>query len=442
LYAEHFGLKENPFSISPDPHYLFMSEGHQEALAHLLYGINSDGGFVLLTGEVGAGKTTVCRCLLGRIPENTDTAFVLNPKLTVEELLATICDELGIVYPEGSTSVKQFTDRINAYLLEARARGRKTVLIIEEAQNLMPDVLEQIRLLTNLETDKSKLLQIIMLGQPELGELLARPGLKQTAQRITARYHLGPLSKKDVEAYVSHRLWVAGCSRRLFAPAVVDKIYRLSGGIPRLINILCDRCLLGAYVGGREKVDSGILAAAADEVFGRSSGGIRRFFSDTFRSAYPYILAGSLLLLCAAVSAAVYYNYKYRQLGQDKITAEHNSPGIQRDWALAWLLSADLHMQPAHLPAWPNPDIDGRNAPSVGAAPFIGADTRSGIQTPVPGKNGPEKSQTEKAQQEKIQTKKTQNDQPGNNRNGQEDGDSLQTAAKEPDRTDNGKDGR
>lgn len=299
MYKEYFGLKELPFSIAPDPRYLYMSDEHREALAHLLYGINSEGGFVLLTGEVGTGKTTVCRCLLEQIPENTDIAFVLNPKMTVEELLATICDELGILYPEGNTSIKVFVDRINSYLLDAYARGRKTVLIIEEAQNLSPDVLEQVRLLTNLESNQCKLLQIIMLGQPELKEMLSRPELRQLAQRITARYHLSSLSKKEVSGYINHRLTVAGTRNRLFPDSIMGKVYGLSGGIPRLINILCDRALLGVYVDGKEQVDRSTLIKAAREVFGESE--IKGYYKKMFR----WILAGLAFVGCAALVAAL-----------------------------------------------------------------------------------------------------------------------------------------
>ncbi len=270
MYKEYFGFKELPFSISPDPRYLYMSVQHREALAHLLYGVKSDGGFVLLTGEVGTGKTTVCRWLLGQIPEDCDIAFILNPKLTAEELLATLCDELGIHYPEGTNSIKVLVDRIYAYLLDAHARGRKTVLIIEEAQNLKPDLLEQIRLLTNLETNQRKLLQIIMLGQPELKDLLSRPELRQLSQRITARYHLRPLSRREVAAYVEHRLAIAGAHTKLFPAIILGKLFLLSGGIPRLINLICDRALLGAYVQGKEGVDKRTLVKAAHEVFGES----------------------------------------------------------------------------------------------------------------------------------------------------------------------------
>jgi len=267
MYQHYFGLAEAPFSIAPDPRYLYLSQRHQEALAHLLYGVSSDGGFVLLTGEVGAGKTTVCRCLLQQIPASCDVAYIFNPRLTVEELLSTICVEFGISHPPGNASIKVFVDCINAYLLDAHARDRHTVLIIDEAQNLSADVLEQMRLLTNLETNERKLLQIILLGQPELALMLERPELRQLSQRIVARYHLGPLTKPEVAAYVRHRLEISGARRQLFPAALMGRVYRLSGGVPRVINVLCDRSLLGTYVQGKERVDRATLAQAAREVF-------------------------------------------------------------------------------------------------------------------------------------------------------------------------------
>ncbi|MBI5633935.1 MAG: AAA family ATPase [Nitrospirae bacterium] len=298
LYQEYFGLKEPPFSIAPDPRYLFMSEQHREALAHLTFGIASDGGFILLTGDVGTGKTTVSRCLLDQISPDTHIAFVLNPRLSVEELLAVVCDELGIAYPEGNASNKIFIDRINDFLLAASAKGHKTVLIIEEAQNLSPDVLEQVRLLTNLETNQSKLLQIILLGQPELRDMLS----SQLEQRITARFHLGPLSKKDVEDYVSHRLTIGGVDRQLFPASLMPILYQQSNGVPRLINLICDRSLLGAYVQGKDRVDKATLKKAAQEVFGREKEGNSRLKIAAWTAA--------LLFLLVAVTAIAKFSYQ------------------------------------------------------------------------------------------------------------------------------------
>ncbi len=266
MYQSYFGLAEAPFSIAPAPRYLYMSQRHQEALAHLLYGVNSGGGFVLLTGEVGAGKTTVCRCLLEQIPETCDVAYIFNPKLTVEELLSSICIEFGIAHPPGNSSIKVFVDCINTHLLDAHARGRQAVLIIDEAQNLSADVLEQMRLLTNLETSERKLLQIILIGQPELATMLERPELKQLSQRIVARYHLGALSKAEVAAYIRHRLEIAGTQKTLFPVSLTRRLYQASGGVPRVINVLCDRALLGAYVQGKDRVDRKTLAQAEREI--------------------------------------------------------------------------------------------------------------------------------------------------------------------------------
>jgi general secretion pathway protein A len=266
MYQSYFGLAEAPFSIAPAPRYLYMSQRHQEALAHLLYGVNSGGGFVLLTGEVGAGKTTVCRCLLEQIPDTCDVAYIFNPKLTVEELLSSICLEFGIACPAGNSSIKVFVDCINAHLLDAHARGRHAVLIIDEAQNLSADVLEQMRLLTNLETSERKLLQIILIGQPELATMLERPELKQLSQRIVARYHLGALSKAEVAAYIQHRLEIAGTQKTLFPTSLTRRLYQASGGVPRVINVLCDRALLGAYVQGKDRVDRKTLAQAEREI--------------------------------------------------------------------------------------------------------------------------------------------------------------------------------
>ena len=272
MYVSHFGLTEPPFSISPDPRYLYMSERHREGLAHLLYGIQQPGGFVQLTGEVGTGKTTLCRCLLAQLPPEVDVAIVLNPRLTVIELLATVCDELGVSYPPETTSVKILVDRLYLHLLEAHGRGRRTVLIIDEAQNLSADVLEQIRLLTNLETTTEKLLQIILIGQPELVRLLERRRLRQLAQRVTARYHLLPLSRPETCGYIRHRVRVAGGSDTLFTPTAMRRVYRLSRGVPRLVNVICDRALLGAFAHEKDRVTAATVRRAGREVLGRVGG--------------------------------------------------------------------------------------------------------------------------------------------------------------------------
>ena len=271
MYAAYFGLKEAPFRLTPDPAYLYMSVHHREALAHLLYGISAGGGFVQLTGDVGTGKTTLCRALLAQLPPQVDVALILNPRLTIPEFLASVCDELKISYPRDTTSPKVFVDTLDRYLLEAHARGRRTVLLIDEAQGLSVEVLEQVRLLTNLETSSEKLLQIILIGQPELVPLLARDDLRQLAQRITARYHLQPFTEPDTHAYVRHRLQVAGGRRGLFSEAAIRRIHTESRGIPRLINIICDRALLGAYAQDKSHIESGMVARAATEIRGRST---------------------------------------------------------------------------------------------------------------------------------------------------------------------------
>jgi general secretion pathway protein A len=270
MYLSFFGLNEKPFAITPDPRYLYRSERHAEALAHLLYGITEAGGFVQLTGEVGTGKTTIVRTLLAQTPENAEIALILNPRMTAPEFLLTICEELGIGVPDSATgSLKDLVDILNRYLLRAHAAGRRVVLVVDEAQNLAPEVLEQVRLLTNLETNTQKLLQIILIGQPELRELLGRNELRQLAQRVTGRYHLDPLSEDESAAYVRHRLRVAGATTDVFTNGALKEVFRLSGGVPRVINIICDRALLGAYSMDRHHVTATLVRGAASEVFGR-----------------------------------------------------------------------------------------------------------------------------------------------------------------------------
>jgi general secretion pathway protein A len=270
MYLSFFGLNEKPFSITPDPRYLFLSERHAEALAHLLYGIQEAGGFIQLTGEVGTGKTTIVRSLLAQAPENAEIALILNPSMSAPEFLLTLCEELGIGVPDTAAgSLKDLVDILSAYLLRAHAAGRRVVLVVDEAQNLPAEVLEQVRLLTNLETNTQKLLQIILIGQPELRDLLQRNELRQLAQRITGRYHLDPLAAPETLAYVRHRLRVAGATNEIFSRHALRKIHRLSGGVPRVINILCDRALLGGYALDRHQINAALVRQAAREVFGR-----------------------------------------------------------------------------------------------------------------------------------------------------------------------------
>lgn len=275
MYQQYFGLVEQPFSIAVNPRYLFMSARHRDALAHLLYGVGSGGGFILLTGEVGTGKTTLNRCLLEQLPDSTDIAIVLNPALSAVELLATVCDEFDINYPRGSASLKVLTDALHQFLLGNHRAGRRTVLMIDEAQHLGFEVLEQIRLLTNLETDEKKLLQIILTGQPELAVMLARPELRQLNQRITARFDLTPLDGSETRSYVRHRLQVAGLGegRTLFNEAALREIYQLSGGVPRLINLVCDRALMGAYGRSETTVSRHLVREAARETLGAGFSG-------------------------------------------------------------------------------------------------------------------------------------------------------------------------
>ena len=300
MYLTFFGLNEKPFAITPDPRYLYLSERHAEALAHLLYGINEAGGFVQLTGEVGTGKTTIVRSLLAQTPKNAEIALILNPKMTAPEFLLTICEELGIGVPDSAlNSLKDLVDILSHYLLRAHAAGRRVVLVVDEAQNLSPEVLEQVRLLTNLETNTQKLLQIILIGQPELREVLASYELRQLAQRITGRYHLNPLSRDETTAYVRHRLRVAGATTDIFSPQALAEVFRLSQGVPRVINVICDRALLGAYSLDRHRVTTPLVRHAASEVFGR------RFTPHWLPWA---ITAGVAALLFAALLAL--WNYQ------------------------------------------------------------------------------------------------------------------------------------
>jgi len=270
MYTSFFGLTEKPFAITPDPRYLYLSERHAEALAHLAYGIAEAGGFIQLTGEVGTGKTTVLRSLLQQLPPHCDVALILNPRVTPAEFLQCICDELHVqVAAATAGSVKSLVDLLTHFLLDAHGRSRRVVLMVDEAQNLSPDVLEQVRLLTNLETATQKLLQILLIGQPELRAALAQPELRQLAQRVTGRYHLEALRRPETIAYIRHRLRVAGATRDLFSSGALGELHRLSRGVPRIINVIADRALLGAYTREEHRVTGDLVRRAASEVYGR-----------------------------------------------------------------------------------------------------------------------------------------------------------------------------
>jgi general secretion pathway protein A len=338
MYAHHFGLSQDPFSIAPDPRYLFMSERHREALAHLLYGVagpgsevgGASGGFVLLTGDIGTGKTTVCRCFLEQIPAGCHVAYIFNPKLTVNELLQSICDEFHITVPAGAAgapTVKNFIDALNARLLKSHAAGHSCVLIIDEAQNLAPDVLEQLRLLTNLETNERKLLQIVLIGQPELRAMLARPEMEQLAQRVIARFHLDALTEPETARYIEHRLAVAGyAGPPPFDAAALRRIHRLSRGVPRRINLLSGRALLGAWATGQHRVDRKVVDKAAAEVFGPERAPSTADSARGLRGVY--LLAGLALLAGAGLIALALWGYAQRSAPPVPTRPAASSPGV------------------------------------------------------------------------------------------------------------------
>ena len=309
MYIKFFRLNQAPFSIAPDPRYLYMSDSHREALAHLLYGVNIGGGFVLLTGEIGTGKTTVCRCFLEQIPDNCNVAYIFNPKLTVPELLQTICEEFRIELANDGRSpltAKHSVDALNNFLLAAHAEGKNNVLVIDEAQNLSEEVLEQLRLLTNLETNERKLLQIILIGQPELRDILSDPRLEQLAQRVIAHFHLGPLSVKETANYIIHRLSVAGLSSSPpFSRRSVQQIYERTNGVPRRINLLCDRALLGAYTENKMKVNSDIVDKASGEMFAKP---VENKTAKIRQQKYALLAVGLLIIVTAVISTAIAIN--------------------------------------------------------------------------------------------------------------------------------------
>lgn len=300
MYQDFFRLTESPFAIVPNPRFYFLSERHKEALSHVLNGIEDGGGLALLTGEVGTGKTTTMKALLERLPEKTQVAMILNPSISVLELLQTLCDELGVAYSEDD-SFKRLYDAIADKLFNNESKGIQTVLLVDEAQHLMPDVLEQLRLLTNIETSYRKLLKVILIGQPELQQMLRQPNLRQLAQRITARYHLIPLTPDEVHQYITHRISCAGGLEPLFDGAAIKLIAKETGGVPRLVNLVCDKSLKMAFKVSRQKVNKEIAAQACQDVLAwqgmtqtKPASGHKRYWP-----MYVGVIGGAALLAVA-----------------------------------------------------------------------------------------------------------------------------------------------
>jgi type II secretory pathway predicted ATPase ExeA len=313
MYTAYFGLEEIPFTIAPNPAFLFMSDRHREALAHLTHGLGDNGGFVLLTGEVGTGKTTICRSVMEQLPDSTQAAFILNPTLSSEELLATLCDNLKIRYRKTGATLKYLTDKIQTKLIKNHDNDINTLLIIDEAQHLKPEVLEQLRLLTNLETNTKKLLQVILIGQPELQQLLRRRDLRQLAQRITARYHLLPLTKFEVKQYIQHRLSVALCTRQLFNNGAINAIHRISKGIPRVINLLCDRSLINAYGNNDAVVNKAIVIKSAIDALGDEVESTSTWFSASWKWAV------SLCITVISLAGLLWFSKDYWLLTEQNL---------------------------------------------------------------------------------------------------------------------------
>ncbi len=326
MYTAFYGLREMPFSLSPDPRFLYLAESHREALAHLLYGVEQGEGFIAVTGEVGTGKTTLCRTLLQRLGSGTDVAFLFNPDLSPDDLLRAVCAEYGL---EGrGPSRRELIEEINQFLLQEKRDGRRVLLIIDEAQNLSPETLEQIRMLSNLETETSKLIQIILIGQPELDALLATPSLRQLRQRISVRWRLEPLSSSGAHQYVRHRLRIAGgAEREIFREGALREIYRRSTGIPRVINVLCDRALLAGYAAGVKEIDGRLVAEAAREI---QTQVIPKPRESWLRRALPAATATLALLTLAAVGGLGWQLYGVRggATGED---VSASPPGLGSD---------------------------------------------------------------------------------------------------------------
>lgn len=344
MYNHFFGFRERPFRLVPDPAYLFLSKGHEEALAHLTFAISQGEGFVEITGEVGTGKTTLCRAFLERLGEDTEVAYIFNPRLDAVQLLKAVNDEFGI--SSQADNVKDLIDRLNVFLLEKKAQKKKAILLIDEAQNLSMEVLEQVRLLANLETNTEKLLQIILVGQPELAETLDSRELRQLGQRITLSCHLRPLNLKEIRDYIRHRINVASQKPGVqFSRGAIRAIRRFSGGIPRLINIACDRALLTAFGLNKHEISGGIAQAAIRELAGRGEAR-RAALVRPMRPFWVYsLLAASVLF--------VLYHFNLLGLNADPSGAKRASaqrpPVITKSPAVALPLPASMKEVPNEI---------------------------------------------------------------------------------------------
>jgi general secretion pathway protein A len=371
MYLAFFGIAEKPFAITPDPRYLYLSARHADALAHLVYGINEAGGFIQLTGEVGTGKTTTIRSLLARAPKNAEIALILNPRLSPGEFLLALCEELGMGADDSTAAnTKELVDLLNRYLLRAHAQGRRVVLIVDEAQNLTPELLEHIRLLTNLETETQKLLQIILIGQPELRKLLAREDLRQLAQRITGRYHLDPLSRQETAAYVRHRMRVAGATADIFTRGALREVYNVSRGIPRVINIICDRALLGAYTQDQHQVPAALVRRAAAEVF-----------DQELSPRWMPPLVGALAVAVLLASGALLWRHLPARLLPVRAGTDATAAPIGTEPSAASAAAPAAPVSPTVAPVIPSADTA---AAAAAKAPADPAGTGSAAATPAP----------------------------------------------------------
>lgn len=296
MYLSFYGLKEKPFSLTPDPQFLFLSDSHQKAIEYLLYGIEYREGFMVITGQIGTGKTTICRALLERLDKRIKTAVIFNSFLSEGKLLESIVKDFGIE-SKGLTKYDRI-NAINQFLLERLMNGENAVLIIDEAQNLSIKVLEQIRMLSNLETDKEKMLQIVLIGQLELDEKLRSPQLKQLNQRITIRYQLNPLNKKETEDYIYQRLMIAGSNGNInFSKSAIEEIYKFSHGIPRLINLICDRSLIAGFINESFFIDTELVKKAERELRGNESKADTKYQLTKVRKIFPFFRVFLLSLL-------------------------------------------------------------------------------------------------------------------------------------------------